>query len=232
VVEINGPPDHASGMLTKHLHQDRTPATAEMTSGVIAQARQLGQPVVTTVGNVLDDPNLQASVQERTPLTSATAIPTARSWSNCAPPTRLHGKSALSGRAMSSPGRSPRTIRPALRIPRWPCPSGGPYRSRCPGDGDAEQVSGRHPACGPPYPDLERRWLQPHPDRVHYDRGPLAEITVLAAALSGWPCRNVSSTRGPACAPTCRHRPATFQIVKPSRKGSSSRRTSVAVPIQ
>ncbi|MCM8749958.1 Zn-dependent hydrolase [Thermomicrobiaceae bacterium CFH 74404] len=68
LVEVRGRADHA-GAMPMDLRQDPMPAAAEMISAVIARAREIGRPAVTTVGRVLVEPNFPAIVPEKVSFT-------------------------------------------------------------------------------------------------------------------------------------------------------------------
>jgi allantoate deiminase len=67
-VEVGGRADHA-GAMPMDLRHDPMSAAAEMISAVIARAREMGRPAVTTVGRVLVEPNFPAIVPERVTFT-------------------------------------------------------------------------------------------------------------------------------------------------------------------
>jgi allantoate deiminase len=68
VVEVHGRADHA-GAAPMALRRDPMPVAAEIISGVIEVAREMGAPAVTTVGRVNVEPNLPAVVPERVTFT-------------------------------------------------------------------------------------------------------------------------------------------------------------------
>jgi allantoate deiminase len=68
VVEVRGRADHA-GAAPMDLRRDPMPVAAEIVSGVVAVAREMGAPAVTTVGRVIVEPNLASVVPERVTLT-------------------------------------------------------------------------------------------------------------------------------------------------------------------
>ncbi|MBV9282085.1 MAG: allantoate amidohydrolase [Chloroflexi bacterium] len=68
VVEVQGRADHA-GAVPMDLRRDPMPAAAEIVSGVLQAATDMGRPAVTTVGRVTAEPNLPAVVPERVAFT-------------------------------------------------------------------------------------------------------------------------------------------------------------------
>lgn len=68
VVELSGRSDHA-GARPMAGRRDAVEAFAEIVTGVIGVALELGSPAVTTVGRVVVDPNLPAAVPERVEFT-------------------------------------------------------------------------------------------------------------------------------------------------------------------
>ena len=68
VVEVCGRADHA-GAAPMDYRRDPMPVAAEIVSGVIAAAREMGAPTVTTVGRLIVEPNLPSVVPERVTLT-------------------------------------------------------------------------------------------------------------------------------------------------------------------
>lgn len=68
LVEVRGRADHA-GAMPMDLRQDPMLAAAEMISAVIARAREIGRPAVTTVGRVLVQPNFPAIIPEKVSFT-------------------------------------------------------------------------------------------------------------------------------------------------------------------
>jgi len=68
VVELSGRSDHA-GARPMAGRRDAVAAFAEIVTGVIGVALELGSPAVTTVGRVVVDPNLPAAVPERVEFT-------------------------------------------------------------------------------------------------------------------------------------------------------------------
>jgi len=68
IVDVHGRADHA-GAAPMALRRDPMPVVAEMVSGVIAAAREMGAPAVTTVGRLVVEPNLPSVVPERVTLT-------------------------------------------------------------------------------------------------------------------------------------------------------------------
>lgn len=68
VVRVDGRSDHA-GAMPMDLRRDPMAGAAEMISGVIGTALQMGRPAVTTVGRMLVEPNFPAIVPERVTFT-------------------------------------------------------------------------------------------------------------------------------------------------------------------
>lgn len=67
-VEVAGRSDHA-GAMPMDLRRDPMAGAAEMISGVIGRALEMGRPAVTTVGRVAAEPNYPAIVPERVTFT-------------------------------------------------------------------------------------------------------------------------------------------------------------------
>ncbi|MDI3339615.1 MAG: Zn-dependent hydrolase [Sphaerobacter sp.] len=68
VVRVEGRSDHA-GAMPMDLRRDPMAGAAEMISGVIRTAQEMGRPAVTTVGRMLVEPNFPAIVPERVTFT-------------------------------------------------------------------------------------------------------------------------------------------------------------------
>src|SRR5207247_751539 len=68
VVDLHGRADHA-GAMPMDLRRDPMAGAAEIISGVINRALDLGRPAVTTVGRMQVEPNFPAIVPERVSFT-------------------------------------------------------------------------------------------------------------------------------------------------------------------